>query len=1054
MNDWENHELPHRRRLPARAAFLHHPEAAHGASGACTDSPWAVLMDGSWRFHYAPRPTAAPERFQAPAFDDSGWDRIPVPGSWQMHGYGRPHYTNVVYPFPVDPPRVPSDNPTGCYRTSFRVPAAWKGMRLLLRFEGVDSAFHLWVNGGEAGFSKGSRIPAEFDVTDLAHEGDNVLAVRVCQWSDGSYVEDQDMWWMSGIFRSVSLLAVPVVHLADLAVGTALDGSYSDAKLTVTARIGAPGDGRPPRGLRLEAALAAPDGTPVLAQPAARDVDGPTVALSAAVKAPALWSAESPALYALTLALRDGAGTVLDSTRIAIGFRSVEMRDGNLLVNGRRIVFKGVNRHEHHPELGRAVPYEAMVRDVELMKRHNINAVRTSHYPDDPRFLDLCDLYGLYVIDEADLECHGMQTAGNWNLTSDDPAWEAAYVDRMVRMVERDKNRPCVILWSLGNEAGFGRNQKAMAAAARRIDPTRPIHYEGDYDVETADVISQMYAPVDRMIRIAEGNEEKPDGTPIHAEGKPFLLCEYAHAMGNGPGGLKEYWDAIYSHKRLQGGFVWEWLDHGIRARDADGSWSDPPRYLYGGDFGDQPNDGNFVIDGLLFPDRTPSPGLMELKKAIEPVKAEAEDLSLGRIRLTNRLDFLSLGHLALSWRVEADGVVEQSGTASMPDVPAGGSATVTLPYRASAAGCRAERFLTVGFRLAAPARWAPAGHELAWAQFPLPSVAGPGAPARRPASGTAPGAFTGTAPSVAESGETLRIGCGGVDIDFDRGRGMIACLKRQGRTLIQAGPRLTFWRAPTDNDRGGGKDAAEKAWREARLHQLQHRVDGVEWERRGGAVSIRVKTRIAPPVFRHAIRAEYLYTLLENGAVRLEVHGKPEGEFPPTIPRIGLQMSLPADLDRVSWFGMGPGESYPDSRQAARVGLFSDTVDGMLTPYVFPQENGHRSDTRWVRLADEAGFGLLAAGEPTIGFSALRYAPEDLDAAAHDWELKPRDEVVLILDHVQNGLGTASCGPGVLPQYRLKPEEFRFTVYLAPFRSGYRSGADAARELREEFGS
>jgi beta-galactosidase/evolved beta-galactosidase subunit alpha len=1031
MNDWENHQLLHRNRLPARAWFLHHPDADSARRSRAGHSAWSFGLDGLWRFHYDPAPTAAPADFFQSGFDDSTWDTIEVPGCWQMTGYGHPHYTNVPYPFPVDPPRVPSDNPTGSYRTDFFVPSDWKQRRTILRFDGVDSYFRAWVNGQFAGMSKGSRLPAEFDVTAMVTEGKNVLAVQVLQWSDGSYIEDQDMWWLSGIFRPVRMISVPLTSIGDIAASTAFDGDNGElkAEIRLENRAEHPFQGR----LALELFDAGGTSVSSMTELAARAgaIETSTVTLSARVKDPSRWTAETPFLYTMVVTLADAKGAV-DVVSLRVGFRTVEISGGSLLVNGTRVMFKGVNRHEHHPDFGRSVPFDDMVRDVRMMKRHNINAVRTSHYPDDPRWYDLCDEYGLYVIDEADLECHGMQFTGNVSRISADPSWETAYVDRMVRTVERDKNHPCVVLWSLGNESGFGRNHAAMAAAARAIDPRRPIHYEGDGDAVVSDVVSQMYTPVDGVIEAGKGRAVKRDGSPVAAKGKPFILCEYAHAMGNGPGSLKEYWEAFYASPVLQGGFVWEWLDHGIRRRLPDGR----EYFAYGGDFGDYPHDGNFVIDGLVFPDRTPSPGLTEYKKVIEPVLVQARDLAHGKLSVTNRWDFLHLGHLALTWDIEADGEVISAGTADIPDVPPGGTSDLSIPYQLPPAlDARAEYWLNIRFRLASAAAWAPEGHEVAWAQFPLPA----GSASHEPAHGASPAGRIPDGVRLEQDGPILEIMGTEMRAQLDLVSGRLRKWDHRGRRVVHLGPRLTFWRATTDNDRAGwgpSRDALQ--WTEMGMDHLQHRVDDIAWEMlEGGGARIRVTARIAPPVFDFGFDTEYLYTVSAAGGIHLEVSGRPRGKFPTTLPRIGLQMHTERSLDRVEWFGRGPHESYPDSRTSARVGRYVRRLAEMETPYVFPQENGNRSDVRWVTLTDASGAGLGAWGEPVLSFSAHRNTPEEYEAARHTVDLVPRDEIVLILDHRQNGLGSASCGPGVLPAYVLKPEAFSFAVELRPVHPG-----------------
>ncbi|MEX0655521.1 MAG: glycoside hydrolase family 2 TIM barrel-domain containing protein [Phycisphaeraceae bacterium] len=1018
-------------RLPARAAITSHVDDATAMQGPFAPSPRRTLLNGRWQFHYAANPLLAPADFHKLTFDDTDWDTLDVPGHWQMQGYGKPHYTNVIYPFPVDPPRIPTDNPTGSYRRTFHVSQRRNDQRFVLRFEGVDAAFHVYLNGEAVGYSQGSRMAAEFDVTDQVRDGANVLAVRVYQWCDGTYIEDQDMWWLSGIFRDVALLTLPKLHIYDVAVQTALDDRYRDATLNVRATLANRFTDRVD-GHRLELRLLDPLGTDIFGTPVQSDVsvDGQgetTLSFEANVSDPAKWTAETPTLYTLLVRLLSDAGDVLEVVPVRIGFRQVEMKDGNLLVNGVPVMLKGVNRHEWHPDLGRAVPLETMLEDVRLMKRHNINTVRTAHYPHDRRWYDLCDQYGLYVIDEADLECHGFGSVGNWSQLSDDPVWEAAYVERMQRMIERDKNHASIIIWSLGNESGLGRNHHAMAAWAREHEPTRLLHYEGDGTLEVSDVFSKMYASLEEVERIARGQGKithyNTELAPAVYTTRPFIQCEYSHAMGNGPGDLHDYWQLFYKHKRLQGGCVWEWIDHGIRRRFADGRED----FAYGGDFGDEPNDSNFIADGLIFPDRTPSPALLEYKKVLEPVHVEAGDLERGRVRLTNRYDFATLDHLRLSWNVTCDGEIVQSGQAPLPRIRPGGRKTIELPIKQPAtlvAGAEYQFNLT--FTLAAATDWADAGHELSTTQLALPWQAPAVAPRRRTA-----------LPTLLrhEEGTMLRFTAGDAELAFDPVFGSLTAWRFAGVDLLTHGPRLQLWRAPIDNERkgaGGGK--LKREWEQARLHQLQHRVNNVQVETLGEqATQITVDTRIAPPAKSLGLNCRYRYTLFGSGEVTIDVEGDFTGDWPEMLPRLGLELAMPGELDHVAWHGLGPGESYADSHYASRVGVYHASVDDLYTPYVYPQENGNRAQVRWVALRNAAGVGLLALGQPHINFSAHRYTVDDLARAAHTSELTPRPFVTLHLDHAQNGVGSASCGPALNERYRLKPGPFRFSTHLRP---------------------
>jgi beta-galactosidase len=924
--------------LPPRAAFA-------------SDAP-ALSLNGTWRFRLSPGLAAAPEGVERDGFDDSGWDELPVPSLWQLHGHGRPAYTNVPYPFPVDPPHVPSENPTGDHRLRFDLPADWPAGPAVLRFDGIDSCGRIWLNGVELGVTQGSRLPSEFEVGPLLRPRDNVLAVRVHQWSAGSYLEDQDMWWLSGIFRAVTLLARPAGGIADFAVRADYDHTTGLGTLRVETgpdvvldlpELGVAGH---PAGLALE--------LPV--EP---------------------WSAETPRLYEGTLS------TAAERVPVRIGFRTVTIEDGQLKVNGRRLLLRGVNRHEHDPRTGRVLPPETALADVLLMKRHHVNAVRTSHYPPDPAFLELCDEYGLWVIDECDLETHGFGPL-DWDRNpSGEPMWAEAYLDRMRRTVERDKNRPSVILWSLGNESHTGENLARMAEWVHHRDPTRPVHYEGDHDCSYVDVHSRMYAThseVERIGRREDGNARRRD--------LPFVLCEYGHAMGNGPGGLLEYRELFERYPNCQGGFVWEWIDHGLAAED---------HFAYGGDFGETLHDGHFVIDGLVFPDRTPSPGLAEYAKIIEPIRIEADAAG---VRVANHYDFSTTGHLTFSWVLEDEGIAVAQGVLDVPVVHSGQNVTVALPRLPSTRG---ESWLTVSASSRSATSWAPAGHVVGWGQLPVSA-----APAEPPRPSRGP---------VFRTAGRLVLGLG----EFDPVTGSLAEL---GGHLVR-GPRLDVWRAPTDNDRGAfaGRPAADQ-WREAGLHRMQHRVLAVDAD----GDDLVVRTRVAPAAQPFGLLTDYTWTAVDDG-LRLRVEVTPDGEFPGTLPRLGLAMAIPGTLGSAEWFGGGPGEAYPDSRQAARIGRFSSSVDGLQTPYVFPQENGNRTAVRWARLTAPDGTGLRIDGDPAFDFTARRWTARALEEARHTSDLVPDDVVHLTLDVAQHGLGSASCGPGVLPQYRLTPRKTAFTL-------------------------
>jgi beta-galactosidase/beta-glucuronidase len=1034
--DWEDPAILHRNRLPAHATLVPFADEAGALSGERGASPFVRLLSGEWDFRWCANPWVLPEGWAGTA-PVAGWERIRVPSNWQMYqdrGYDIPHYTNVNYPIPVDIPRVPTDNPVGLYRRTFTVPAGWSGRRVHLHFDGVNSAFYVHVNGRQVGYSQGSHMPSEFDITDFLAPGDNLLAVQVFKWSDASYLEDQDFLRLSGIFRDVTLVAPPAVHLRDLRVRTELDRAYRDAvlDLRLTLANGGAAVGATSVALKLLDAAGA-----VLAErtlPVAALAAGATQVIDARlpVSAPAKWNAEEPNLHSLLISTLDGAGAVTSVQRQAVGFRSVELRDQQFWVNGVSIKFQGVNRHDTHPELGHAVPLESMVRDITLMKQHNINAVRTSHYPNDPRWLELCDRLGLYVVDEADLETHGFQSmhsnanASDWALALTHPDWKEACLDRAIRLVERDKNHACVVMWSLGNESGNGPHHEAMATWIRQADPTRCIHYEGAGERPYVDVVSQMYTNIPELVRFgAKTPAEDP---------RPFFLCEYAHAMGNGPGSLGDYWDAIRASKRLIGGCVWEWADHSILQTAANGK----THYAYGGDWGDFPNDGNFCVDGLVWPDRTPYPGLTELKAVLAPVAVTLVDLAKGVVRIANRLHFRSLAHLDGGWVLHCDDRVVAEGRVPALDVAAGASRDVALGFAAPKPVAGARWYLTLRFTLAAGAPWALRGHEVAAVQLALP-VAVPAVPALPRA------AMARLA--VREERNRLVIASDAWQVGFDTIHGRLDQWSLDGLALLASGPRLDVWRAPTDNDRG-----IKQRWRGCGYDRLQDRLD--RWrvvsadDRR---VVVEVDSTLAAVARAALLRVSQRYVVHGSGDVVITTHVQVAGRTQPPLPRIGLRLAMPGAFDRLAWFGRGPHDSYRDFRDSALIGAWSGLVRDQYVPYVLPQEHGNKADTRWLAVTDSRGSGLLAVAEDVMSVSALRHSQEQLDRAEHTSDLVDEAATFVRLDHVHHGLGSNSCGPEPQPQHRLEAAgEHRFTMRLRAFHGDLGSPMGLSRQWPE----
>ncbi|TDO52444.1 beta-galactosidase [Kribbella sp. VKM Ac-2527] len=935
-----------------------------------SDAP-RLSLNGTWRFHLADSVAEAPDGFERADYDDSGWDRLTVPSSWPMHGFGRPAYTNIPYPFPVDPPFVPDENPTGDHRVEFDLPEAWRDLPAVLRFDGVDSCARVWLNGTELGVVRGSRLPSEFDVSAWLRPGRNLLAVRVHQWSSGSYLEDQDMWWLPGIFRDVTLIARPVGGVEDVFAHAGYDHHTGAGTLLVDSVPGA----RvriPELGVETEA------GQPVT------------------IPGVEPWSAELPRLYDAVVA------TAAETVELRIGFRTVAIEDGVLTVNGRRILFHGVNRHEHDPVLGRVVPEYRLRQELLIMKQHNINAIRTSHYPPDSRMLALCDELGFWVMDECDYETHGFQPLGWRGNPSDDPRFEEASLDRMRRLVERDKNHPCVVMWSLGNEAGTGRNLDAMAAWTRHRDPSRPVHYEGDPTCAAVDVYSRMYAShaeVDAIGRRAE--EPLPDPVlDARRRAMPFVLCEYSHAGGNGPGGLPEYEELFHRYPRCQGGFVWEWMEHGISRPDGG--------YAYGGDFGEELHNGTYVLDGLVFPDLTPQPVLAEVRKVFEPVHLKV-DPAAGVLQVMNRYDFLDTSHLVLQWALGDDGVAVARGRLAMPVLPAGAEATVELPKQAlDLPGRFGERWLTVRAVLTADHQWAPAGHEVAFAQAQVAFAQ------------ALPAQVTPSRSGVRTESGALVVGPG----RFDPRTGRLTRLREWD---IEHVP-LELWRAPTQHD-ARTWDATtldrKTRWAAAGLHRLRYRTVSVET----GDGGLIVATLVGPAAIDAAALATYRWTS-EGDRLTADVEVEPVGNWTVPWARIGVTLGLPAGFRDLTWFGLGPAQAYPDARAAARVGRFTRSIDELQVPYLYPQENGARADVRWAKLSGPAGLVRLSA-DPVLALTVRSWTTADLAAADRPADLAPGPNVWLTLDAAQHGLGSPTSGAPILPPYDLQPRHHRFTFTL-----------------------
>ncbi len=1024
--DWENPKVVERNKEPPHSHLVPYADEQTALLSDRSRSPWFLLLNGDWKFSLAPNPDLVSEDFYKVEFDDMKWDTIPVPRNWQMCGYDKPIYTNVVYPFRADPPRVQhDDNPTGLYRTSFTIPDTWKNRQVFVVFEGVDSAFYLWVNGEMVGYSEDSRLPAEFNITSHLHSRKNTLAVEVFRWSDGSYLEDQDMFRLSGIYRDVYLFCTPNIHIRDFFVRTDLDNEYKDADLKVQIEVRNYLD-RPIENHSLYVNLFDSNGDQIFEKALTRTLerikanDKVAVEVEQKIVNPQKWSAEHPYLYTLLIAMKDDKGSITEVESCKVGFRKVEIKDGKILINGVPVLFKGVNRHEHDDMRGHNVTADSMIDDIKLMKQFNFNAVRTSHYPNDPIWYDLCDKYGIYVIDEANIETHGLA----WGMfmervrkmpfhkdPANDPEWLTAFMERCVRMVERDKNHPCVIIWSLGNEAGYGSNHDAAAGWIHGYDPTRLVHYEGTIHVPgrvspIVDVVSIMYPTIERLTQLAEDPNDS----------RPIIMCEYAHSMGNSTGNLKEYWETIYKYKRLRGGFIWDWVDQGILKRTKEGVeyWG------YGGDFGDVPNDRNFCINGLIWPDRKVHPAIWECKKIYQPIDVEPVDLSVGKVKVLNRYDFSDLSGLDILWELTVDEDIIEHGQLPKLRTPAGGSETVTIPFTRPKMELGAECWLTIRFRLSNSTLWGEKGHEVAWSQFKMPFDA-PAGPLLR----------TEDMPTLKLKESRKETTIKGIDFNlvFDKERAQIVSLKYKGFELVKSGPTLNIWRAPTDND----IPRMAPKWRSFGLDRIEHQVKMVEVEKVSTkAIRIIVTANAHAPDVADGFNYQFQYIIYGSGDVVISADVAPSEKFPP-LPRIGLKFIIPEGYETFTWYGRGPHENYWDRKEGAPVGLYCGTVDDQYVPYIKPQENGNRTDVRWVSLTNKEGVGLLAVGMPLLEVSAHHFTADDLAKANHTSEVKRQEDITLNLDYKQSGLGGGSCGPDTLLKYQIKPEPMHFSVRLRP---------------------
>ncbi len=1016
--DWENPNVVERNKEPGHCTYVPYTDARTAVQNDPAQSPYIKCLSGIWKFNWVRKPADRPIHFYREDYDVSQWDEIKVPSNWELQGYGIPIYTDTDYPFPANPPHIPHDcNPVGSYRRNFTIPETWLDRQVFLHFGGVKSAFYVWVNGKKVGYSQGSKTPTEFNISEYIRSGDNTLAVEVYRWSDGAYLEDQDYWKISGIERDVFLFSTPNVMIRDFFVLGDLDERYLDGTVKVTADVKNYLKGTTVKH-KIQIQLFDADHRPVFDIPVEEEVEFDKsgqveIHLKKFIENPKKWSAETPNLYTLVLSLLDESGRPIEVVSCKTGFRKVEIKGGQLLVNGIPVTIKGVNRHEHEPETGRVVSEEYMMKDLRLMKQFNINAVRTSHYPNVPRWYELCDQYGLYVIDEANIESHGMgyrpdRTLGN------NPDWQKAHLERTIRMVERDKNHPAVIIWSLGNEAGDGVNFEATYSWIKKRDPSRPVQYEQAKTRPHTDIVCPMYRQIHHL----------EDFLKKGLDNRPLILCEYAHAMGNSVGNLQDYWDYFNKHRELQGGFIWDWVDQGLLKKTKEGE----EFWAYGGDFGPPGtlSDKNFCINGLVFPDRKTHPHIWEVKKVYQYIKVKPLDLRTGKVEIHNTYDFTDFNIFETTWTVMGDEEEIARGKLPRMDIPSRHSQEVTLPLSRIHPEPGKEYFLKLSFTLRDPTSLLPKGHEVAWEQFKLPM------------SQPIPYIERKRLPklSLQKKEKIIKIQGKNFTISFDESTGMLTSYVFENTELIQSGPVPNFWRAPTDNDFGWDMPKRLRIWKGASAGRTVEKVTA----KRVSSREIQVDAFSLIP----AGDSEYStsYRIFGSGDIIVTNRFVPGNTELPEMARFGMVMTLPVEFESIIWYGRGPHENYWDRKTGSPVGVYSGKVMDLYHPYIRPQENGNRTDVRWVALINDKGIGLLVVGRPLLSISAHHFIDEDFDPGLekrqrHTFHLKKRDLVILKLDYKQMGVGgDTSWGDRARPhpEYRLPVKEYSYSFRLRPF--------------------
>lgn len=1021
MSDWENPEVIGINKLPPHNTLIPFKDIKSSLL-PCEKSSYYFSLNGNWKFNWVKKPADRQLNFYKINFDDDSWEEIDVPSNWQMRGYGIPIYTNIKYPYSIDKEKIPgidkNYNPVGSYRRRFDLPKNWNEREMFILFDGVKSAFYLWINGDKVGYSQGSMTPAEFNITKYLKPKDNIIAVEVYRWSDGSYLEDQDMWRLSGIFRDVYLFSTPKIHIRDFFIHNKLVENYKNAFLSLTIKIRNYGI-KDVENYKLQCIVQKKDSATrksILTLEKDFNINSQEeliLSLKSKVRDPKLWSAEIPNLYSIFLLLHNSENQLIEVERNEFGFKSVELNSkGELIINGKSVLLKGVNRHEHDPDNGRAISPNLIEKDIKLMKMNNINAVRTSHYPNCPYFYDLCDYYGIYVIDECNLETHGLRD----KIPNSDSLWEKACCDRMTRMVERDKNHPSIIFWSLGNEAGFGEVFKQMKVATLKIDKTRPIHYEGDYNHEISDLISFMYYTPNKVKSVARRNLKS-------GEHRPIMLCEFAHAMGNSLGNFNEYIDLFEKYSNIIGGFIWDFVDQGLRKVSEDNI----EYWAYGGDFGDEPNDKNFCINGIFLPNRKPNPSLFEVKKVYQQIQVNPIDIDNGVFEIINKNQFLSLEFVDIKWELTVNGNIIQYGMINSKSIGPGQKKQLTIQLDKLNPESTEEYLLKIISTLAKENDWAEAGYIIAWDQFKL---------------------HKGTELMEVEDldeyseittqnlNEYLILQGSNFEIKIGKLTGTIEKIKYNDKEVLTSPIEPNFWRVPIDNDIGfidedlkafDKIDTIDYSWKNTGLRkkiidfQLKNLKPGIKL----------IHTSFDTLNSNRELIIDYI--VYGNGKIKVTVDFFPNKE----MIRFGTQMGISGQFNNIKWYGRGPHETMSDRKTGAAIGVFSCNIMDFIHNYVRPQENGNRSDIRWCSFTnkEESGIIIKKVGDIYLNISAWPYTMEDLEKATHIHELSFRDSITLNVDYKQKGVGGDLTGlPSIHNKFRMhKNKDYKYSFSIEP---------------------